>query len=149
MTDKERLNCTLVSFGRSNGKILFSDDIDWLNQQAERVEELKNRCTEIAAESTVREEKLLKENQRLEKRVEELEEELNGAEHRYGYKQMYKICNRDYATLNSEKNRYKQALEYAQSELEYAYVTGNMELRGESIKKALKAIDEALEGESQ
>lgn len=51
--------------------------------------------------------------------------------------------------LEKEDQRYKQALEYAQSELEYAHVTGNMELRGESIKKALKAIDEALEGESQ
>lgn len=70
---KERLNCTLVSFGRSNGKTLFSDDIDWLIQQAERVEELKKRCTEIAAESTAQEEKLLKEKQWLEKRVEELE----------------------------------------------------------------------------
>lgn len=54
-------------------------------------------------------------------RVEELEEELNGAEHRYGYKQMYKICNRDYATLNSEKNRYKQALEFYADENNYDY----------------------------
>ena len=45
-------------------------------------------------------------------RVEELEKELNGTEHRYGYKQMYGMCNRDYATLNSEKNRYKQAIKH-------------------------------------
>lgn len=44
-------------------------------------------------------------------RVKELERELNGTEHRYGYKQMYGMRNRDYATLNSEKNRYKQALD--------------------------------------
>jgi len=45
-----------------------------------------------------------------------------------------------------ERNqRYKQALEYAQLELEYAHVTGNIDLRGELIKNSLKVIDKALE----
>lgn len=77
-------------------------------------------------------------------RVEELEKELNGAEHRYGYKQMYKICNRDYATLNSEKNRYKQALEEIKKE------AINHKQKGFAIQHwaVIKQIDIALE-ESQ
>ena len=38
----------------------------------------------------------------LEKRVEELELELNGTKYRQGYKQMFAQCNRDYASINSE-----------------------------------------------
>lgn len=53
------------------------------------------------------------------------------------------------SNLSKQNQRYKQVLGYTQSELEYAHVTGNMELRGELIKKSLKAIDEALEEESQ
>ena len=50
--------------------------------------------------------------------------------------------------LDAENQRYKKALEFALSELEYAHVTGNMDLRGNLIKNSIKAIDEALESES-
>ena len=53
-----------VAPGMQPSELISRKDVDWLIQQAERVEELKNRCTEIAAESTVREEKLLKEQNR-------------------------------------------------------------------------------------
>ncbi len=76
-------------------------------------------------------------------RVEELEEELNGAEHRYGYKQMYKICNRDYATLNSEKNRYKQALKNIEE------LWANREFNDNLAWDMLLESRQALKGESQ
>lgn len=45
-------------------------------------------------------------------RSQELEKELNGTGHMYGYKQMYGICNSDYAHLNGINQRYRQALEF-------------------------------------
>lgn len=52
-------------------------------------------------------------------RVQELEKELNGTKYRLGYKQMFAQCNRDYASLNYEKDRYKQALEFYANEKNY------------------------------
>ena len=87
-----------------------------------RVEELKNRCTEIAAESTAQEEKLLKENQRLEKRVEELEKENEKL------KRKLKTSRESVVPLSEEKDefeyqniRYKQALEFYADENNYDY----------------------------
>lgn len=71
--------------------------------EAKRMEKLKQDGQNIMH--------LIDQNAELSGRVEKLERELNGTEHKYGYKQMYGICNQDYAALNSEKNRYKQALE--------------------------------------
>ena len=67
-------------------------------------------------------------------RVEELEEELNGAEHRYGY---------NYATLNSEKNRYKQALKNIEE------LWANREFNDNLAWDMLLESRQALKGESQ
>jgi len=52
-------------------------------------------------------------------------ESLLGTKHKYGFKDMYWLCNRDYANLHSEKERYKQALEF------YADEKNHTELRGD------------------
>lgn len=82
--------------------------------------------------------------------IEELEKQLNGTEHKYGYKQMYGICNQDYATLNSEKNRYKQVLEfYADSPKYYemndpsGVLTVIEEDGGEKARQVLKEVNNA------
>ncbi|GGN64439.1 hypothetical protein [Oceanobacillus indicireducens] len=118
-----------------------TDALDWLIQQAERVEELKNRCTEIAAESTVREEKLLKENQWLEKRVEELEEMLEKEV------TMSFVLEGQLNDASDLVKRYKQALEfYADDESWTLYDHhGRTQLGLDGGRKARQA----LKGESQ
>lgn len=52
---------------------------------------------------------------------------------------------KDLKAVLIENHRYKQALEFASSELEYAHITGNIEQKDNLIKASLKVIDEALE----
>ena len=46
-----------------------------------------------------------------------------------------------------QNQRYKQALELVEDELEYAKTTGNDEVRDMYIKNSIRFINEALEGE--
>src|SRR5690625_3862940 len=49
--------------------------------------------------------------------------------------------------LDAENQRYKQALELVEDELEYAKTTGNDEVRDKYIKNSIRFINEALERE--
>src|SRR5690625_1455015 len=117
---KTRFNAMkeLESFKKLAPTDLFFDDLNWLLQQAER--------------------------------VEELEKELNGTKYRLGYKQMFAQCNRDYASLNYEKDRYKQALENTKGFLERMEKGQSLERPhyvGYNLIEALNTINKALERE--
>src|SRR5690606_8451571 len=74
----------------------------------------------------------------LEKRVEELELELNGTKYRQGYKQMFAQCNRDYASINSENQSYRRILAFYGNP--YKYVSG--EIEKDEGKKARRILEE-------
>ena len=146
---KTRFNAMkeLESFKKLAPTDLFFDDLNWLLQQAERVEELKNRCTEIAAESTVREEKLLKENQRLEKRVEELGKEIEGRKKfELGTASNLKI-------LRIQNQFYRQALEFYADESNYEFETivsdCDIDIESKILNDGGEKARQGLKGESQ
>lgn len=60
---------------------------------------------------------LIKSNISLNKRVKELEEELNGNGIQLGYKGMYGRCNRDYAELLEQNKRYSEAIKDVREQL--------------------------------
>jgi len=74
-------------------------------------------------------------------RVEELEKDIAN----------YKKACTSWETVESysrkEAQRYKQALELVEDELEYAKTTGNDEVRDMYIKNSIRFINEALERE--
>jgi hypothetical protein len=76
------------------------------------------------------------EKQKLEARVEELEN-LNG------------VADNTINLIKDKNKRYKQALKYVESELEYAHVTGNEKLCRELIKNSIRFIEQALKGEAE
>lgn len=115
-------------------KSLVFGKIDWTWKQMSRLEEIRNkRLSEVTSLDLAW----------LYNRVEELEEENKRID-----RILARASKRNIKYIE-QNQRYKQALEYTQSELEYAHVTGNMNLRNDLIKKSLKAIDKALAGDTE
>jgi len=71
--------------------------------------------------------------------VEELKKQSHGIE--------LNLLNDEVVRLEKQNQRYKQALELVEDELEYAKTTGNDEVRDMYIKNSIRFINEALEGE--
>lgn len=69
-------------------------------------------------------------------------EELHGTKGRYGYKGMWALCNKDYARLNAENERYKHFIEKALEELDWGDPSN-------AIQKAKLILAVALKGESE
>lgn len=69
--------------------------------------------------------------------------ELHGTAHHYGYKDMYGICNRDYAHLKSENERLREALK----EIAGFSLASNDLIAVSALKEEKRIARQALRGD--
>lgn len=68
------------------------------------------------------------------KQALKMDEELNGTKYKHGYKDLYRMCNKNFAILYRQNQRYREVIEKSLHEVRYGYSDIAEEILLEALK---------------